>query len=229
MNNITIVMQFLKELEQHNNKEWFHSHKKEYEQAKTCFCELLERILIEVGKTDPSVDELEARRLLGRINRDTRFGADKSPYHTSFRAHISPCASAPIPCAYFINVQPCDNTIVGGGLFAHMFKDATSMIRQAIVDHPQEFIYIVENEIFKKHFTLLGLKLKKVPNGYDADSAISEYLKHKSWFIECHIEDKDLVDDDVFVHKAVELCAAMKPFNDFLNVALTDFKMPARP
>jgi hypothetical protein len=42
-----------------------------------------------------------------------------------------------------------------------------------------------------------------------------------------------MTDDEVsnataFIEKAVELFRIMKPFNDYLNKALKDFKMPTR-
>ena len=57
----------------------------------------------------------------------------------------------------------------------------------------------------------------------------AEYLKYKSWYLEAYIADEDILDGEGFIRKAGEICAVMKPFNDFLNRALADFKMPERP
>ena len=42
------------------------------------------------------------------------------------------------------------------------------------------------------------------------------------------ISDTDLMDAESFLEKAVELFRLMKPFNDYLNKALTEFQMPTR-
>ena len=40
--------------------------------------------------------------------------------------------------------------------------------------------------------------------------------------------DAEVRDTEGFVKKALEVFKAMKPFNDYLNKALKDFKMPTR-
>ena len=40
--------------------------------------------------------------------------------------------------------------------------------------------------------------------------------------------DEEVADSESFVKKSVEIFKAMKPFNDYLNTALKDFKMPTR-
>lgn len=51
---------------------------------------------------------------------------------------------------------------------------------------------------------------------------------NREWYLEYPIMDKDLFDITSFVPKAIEVFNTMKPFNDYLNKALTGFKMPAR-
>lgn len=229
MNEITTIMSFLKELEQNNNKEWFHAHKKEYQEAKDSFLFLLNEIMARLAQVDPYIEELDAKDLTFRLNRDTRFSNDKSPYSVSFKAHIGPKGKLPIPCGYFINIQPNDNTIIGGGIFADGFKEVTTNIRNAIVQHEEEFLSIIHEEAFKANYEVLGMKLKKVPKEYEGHEAIAEYLKHKSWFIEHHIEDQALCDNEAFLNQCVHLCLIMRDFNTFLNDAVKDFTFPKRP
>ena len=79
-----------------------------------------------------------------------------------------------------------------------------------------------------KYFTVQGTALKNVPAGYDNEHPQAEYLKFKSWYLECPIRDEELNDEDAFVAKATEIFRIMKPFNDYLNRALADFQMPTR-
>ena len=125
-------------------------------------------------------------------------------------------------------IKPGDQSFLGGGLFADMFKDATAMIRDYIVKNGEEWEKIIHDPEFEKYFSVQGTALKKVPAGYDKEHPQAEYLKFKSWYLEYPIKDEELVDSEIFSAKAAEVFRIMKPFNDYLNKALVDFQMPAR-
>ena len=125
-------------------------------------------------------------------------------------------------------IKPGGQSFLGGGLFADMFKDATAMVRDFIVQNGNEWENIIQEPSFVKHFTVQGNALKNVPAGYDKDHPQAEYLKYKSWYLEYPINDDALRDAELFVAKAAELFQIMKPFNDYLNKALAGFQMPSR-
>jgi uncharacterized protein (DUF2461 family) len=52
---------FLRDLKKHNNKEWFDSHRPDYEIAKTNFREFIEELIAGISKFDPAVKHLEAK------------------------------------------------------------------------------------------------------------------------------------------------------------------------
>ena len=56
----------------------------------------------------------------------------------------------------------------------------------------------------------------------------ARYLKFKSWYLEYPLSDDEVKDAEILLKRAVELFRIMKPFNDYLNRALTDFQMPTR-
>ena len=124
--------------------------------------------------------------------------------------------------------EPGGQSFLGGGLFTDMFKDATRMVRDYISEHGSEWEAIITAPTFQEHFTVGGSALKNVPAGYEKDHPQAEYLKYKSWYLEYPIQDKDLVDSNLFLAKAADIFRLMKPFNDYLNSALAGFKMPAR-
>lgn len=102
------------------------------------------------------------------------------------------------------------------------------MVRDYINSNSEEWDRIINDSEFRQYFTVKGTALKKVPAGYDQAHPQAEYLKFKSWYLEYPIKDDELQDGETFVEKAVHLFALMKPFNDYLNKALVDFKMPTR-
>ena len=70
--------------------------------------------------------------------------------------------------------------------------------------------------------------MKNAPRGYDTDHPQAEYLKNKNWYLEYFVADEQVADTDSFIGYAAQLFRFMKPFNDYLNIALKDFIMPSR-
>lgn len=226
MNN-RILLDYLAELSANNNREWYHAHKKENKEATAQFEELVQRLIYGIGTFDQSVLHNIPKELTFKLVRDTRFSHDKSPYNPSFRAHISSMGKLPVPVGYYVMIKPDGGTFLGGGLFADMFSSATGMVRDYIAAHPDEWNDIISAQEFNKYFTVKGTALKNVPAGYDKEHPQAEYLKYKSWYLEYFLSDEEVC-DEAFLQKSVEIFRAMKPFNDFLNKALKEFKMPER-
>lgn len=227
MNN-KIILDYLTDLTSNNNREWYHGHKKENKEATAVFEQLVQELIYGIGEFDPSVLHNVPKELTFKLVRDTRYSHDKSPYNPSFRAHISSMGKLPIPVGYYVMIKPNGGTFLGGGLFADMFSNATAMVRDYIVEHPDEWQGIISDAEFKKYFTVKGTALKNVPSGYDKEHPQAEYLKYKSWYLEYFMSDEVVRDSEGFLKKSVEIFKAMKPFNDYLNKALKGFKMPAR-
>lgn len=226
--NTQLIIDYLSALSMNNNREWYHANKDNYKKAAAEFEELLQALILEIGKFDGSILHNNPKDLTFKIVRDTRFSHDKSPYNPAFRAHISSKGKLPVPVGYYLMIKPNNQSFLGGGLFADMFKDATAMIRDYIVRNGEEWEKIIHEPEFKKYFLVQGTALKKVPAGYDKEHPQAEYLKLKSWYLEYTLKDKELNNAEIFVEKAAELFRIMKPFNDYLNKALADFQMPAR-
>lgn len=221
------IMNYLSLLEQNNNQAWFHEHKAQYQEANGQFELLIAELMTELRKTDETIPFVSPRELTFKLQRDTRFSHDKSPYNTSFRAHIGPSGKLPIPVGHYIMIRPGNRSFLGGGLFADMFKDATQRVRDYIAEHGEEWMDILSRDAFTKHFTVQGTSLKKVPQGYDPNHPQAEYLKNKSWYLEYAIPD-DVICKDGFVAYAADVFIQMRAFNAFLNRALDGYQMPSR-
>ncbi|MDE6965615.1 MAG: DUF2461 domain-containing protein [Clostridiales bacterium] len=226
--NTQTIMDYLTALAANNDREWYHAHKADYKAANALFEQLVQELIYGIGTFDNSVLHNVPKELTFKLVRDTRFSHDKSPYNPSFRAHISSQGKLPIPVGYYIMLKPNGGTFLGGGLFADMFANATAMVRDYISAHPDEWNDIITDAAFNKYFTVKGTALKNVPAGYDKNNPQAEYLKFKSWYVEYFIPDEDACDGEKLIQTSLEVFKAMKPFNDYLNKALKDFKMPAR-
>lgn len=226
--NIRLIIDYLSALSMNNNREWYHANKEDYKKANAEFEELLQALMLEIGKFDSSILHNNPKDLTFKIVRDTRFSHDKSPYNPAFRTHISSKGKLPVPVGYYLMIKPDNQSFLGGGLFADMFKDATTMIWDYIVQNGEEWEKIIHEPNFKKYFTVQGTALKNVPVGYEKEHPQAQYLKFKSWYVEYPLNDEELNDAKAFLEKAAKLFKIMKPFNDYLNKALVDFQMPTR-
>jgi uncharacterized protein (TIGR02453 family) len=226
--NIGKILLFLSDLEKNNTREWYHAHKVEYQEANAEFELLIAELIMNIGVTDSSILHNHPKELTFKIMRDTRFSKDKSPYNPSFRAHISSHGKLPVPVGYYISIRPDNRTFIGGGLFASVLKDATTMIRDYIVTHGADFQQIISDKSFKDNFVVMGEALKNIPKGYDKEHPQAQYLKNKSWYLEYYVSDALFTNSEQFVKEATEKYVLMQPFNTFLNKALDGFKMPTR-
>lgn len=222
------ILDYLSGLAANNNREWYHAHKAEYREANAQFESLLQDLIFKIGERDGSILHNAPGDLTFKLVRDTRFSHDKSPYNPAFRAHIAARGKLPVPVGYYLMIKPGGQSFLGGGLFADMFKDATSLVREYIYKHAEEFNRIIREPSFTEYFEVKGTSLKNVPKEYPADCAAAKYLKYKSWYVEYPIEDGVFQDLPALVDFASERFLQMKPFNDFMNRALAGFTMPAR-
>lgn len=225
--NMNIILDYLNALDQNNNRDWYHAHKAEREVANAEFEALLWALITELRKSDRNIPLLNPKELTFKLARDTRFSKDKSPYNPAFRAHIGPSGKLPIPVGYYLMLAPGSRSFLGGGLFADMWKDATSMVRDYIASHGDEWEKIIMAPAFTEYFAVKGTALKKVPQGYDPNHPQGESLKNKSWFLEFPLSCEHLTSEN-FGMFAVDIFTKMQDFNGFLNKALVNFQMPAR-
>lgn len=225
--SLQTVVDYLTALEQNNQREWYHANKIWYQEANQEFERLVSTLMEGLRQTDPAIPVVNPKELTFKLNRDTRFSHDKSPYLPAFRAHIGPKGKLPIPVGYYLQLRPGGRSFLGGGLFADMFREATSMVRDYIASHGDTWQTIVSELDCMKCVTVGGSALKNVPRGYDPQHPQGEYLKQKSWYLEVPISDQELLEEG-FPDRAVTMFKAMQPFNGFLNQALEGFTMPTR-
>ena len=67
------ILNFLRQLTAHNNREWYNEVKAEFEH-------MGEELIVRISEFDPDVRFMKAKDCIFRIYRDTRFSIDKTPY-----------------------------------------------------------------------------------------------------------------------------------------------------
>lgn len=226
--NTRLILTYLTELSENNERAWYHAHKKAYQEALAAFDSLLRALISKIRAFDSDIPSHKPRELTFRLARDTRFSRDKSPYLPAFRAHIAPKGKLPVPVGYYLMIRPGDQSFLGGGLFSDQFADATARVRDYLDQHGEQWEKIITAPAFQAHFTVKGAALKRTPSAYRPDHPQAAYLKHKSWYLSYPLTDAQLMDDEAFLEQAAAIFKQMKPFNDYLNQALAGFQMPKR-
>lgn len=212
-----IVLDFLSELKENNNRDWFQLNKDKYEEAKTEMTNIIKRLIEEVPSFDPSVGHLEPKDCLFRIYRDVRFSKDKEPYKTNMGGFLSMGGRNSGNAGYYLHLEP-GNSFVGGGIYMPGPKKLKA-IRDEISYSGEELISLQEARNFKRHFSKIeGDSLVRPPKGYDPNSRYIDLLKMKSFTVFKQLDDVILARPN-FVDHVVPVFKAMRPFNTFLNNA----------
>jgi len=218
----SVVIDFLKELSENNNREWFADNRASYEEAKAAFEEVTARLIGYIAKTDKQIAGLQPKECIFRIYRDIRFSKDKTPYKSHFDAFIAKKGGRKSHHAgYYIHVMP-GKSLLGGGVYAPI-PQVLNSIRREIYNFPDEFKGIINNPEFKMLFgELFDDKLKKTPRGFPKDFVNAELLKYKSYIVAHHLTDSELL-SRAMSEKFRILIKILYPLNMYINRAV-DFK-----
>lgn len=213
------TVDFLKKLKKNNSKEWFDNNRTKYLAAKENYFDFVTEILQTLKSIDPTLQDIQPKNCVFRINRDVRFSANKNPYKTNFGASFSK-GGKKIACAgYYFHLEP-GACFIGGGYWMPMADDLNK-IRQEIDYSFDEFKNIIQQKAFKNAFVTLDNKEKLIrpPKGYEKDNPALEYLKLKNFIVMTRIEDNELLEKDL-IPKVISHFKVMKPLVDFLNRAI---------
>lgn len=217
--NLSNPLEFLSALSSNNTKEWMDDNKSWYQSCRKEFIAFVDELLTNMQVFEPAVQGLEAKKCIFRINRDVRFSKDKSPYKTNFGVAISEGGKQSDNPAYYFHLQPNEN-FVGGGIYMPQ-AEILKKIRQEVDYNPEELKRIVSQSDFKTMFgEIRGEKLKTVPKGYPKDHPNIEFLKLKSFTVINQMDDS-LVKSDGLLDVVLSHFQTMKPFNDYLSVAVS--------
>lgn len=210
------TLQFLKDLAANNNREWFGEHKDRYHLAQQDVSDFVESLIEEIGKFDEDILKIDPKKSLFRIYRDVRFSVDKSPYKTNFGAALAQ-KLAGRKAGYYLHIEP-GKSFLAGGLYCPQ-PGELKVIRKEISANAQEFKAIIENTTFRNNFRGLSVenKLKRVPNDYEKEDPMAEYLKLKSFTVSHPVSDEQLLKPSAAADFA-KIFKSLKPLNDFLEL-----------
>lgn len=180
------AFEFLRELEQNNEKDWWEANKDRYltqirEPALDFIADFGDRLQ---GISPHFVADTRVNGgSLMRPYRDMRFSKDKTPYKTNvgiqFRHAQGKDVHAP---GFYLHLEPGEN-FAGVGLWTPEPKVA-KQIRQAISDQPERWSEVAHGDDFASVWSIGGHdedRLKRVPKELDPDHPHPDDLRLKSF------------------------------------------------
>ena len=199
------AIQFLVDLAENNNREWFQPRKSEYERLLKQPLEAFIAALAERFRDRRIPLLADPVRSPFRIYRDVRFSKDKSPYKTAASASFpwiegeqwdgSHSGEGGNPGGYF-HMEP-GQVYVGGGMW-HPPSAKLAAFRRAVADDPAGLRRVLDDPAFKGRFgSVSGDKLKRVPPGFPPDHPEAELLKHKDITFGERLADADVMSPDL--------------------------------
>jgi len=215
------VLQFLQELSDNNNREWFNENRKRYEESREKILFLTDIFINEIRKFDPEIPLMSPKDCIFRIFRDVRFSKDKRPYKTNFGSFIAKGGRKSEYAGYYFHIEP-GGSFIGGGIYMPQ-AGPLKAIRNHIEEHPDEFLAIINDPNFKAFFPeMMDHKLKTAPRGVDKNHPYIDLLRYKSFAFSSPVKKEILLSGN-YVETCVNAYRELHKVNAFLNEALNDF------
>jgi uncharacterized protein (TIGR02453 family) len=172
---------FFRGLKRNNNRQWFETHRDIYEShvlaPAKAFVVAMGRRLREISPDIVAIPKIN--KSIFRLNRDTRFSRDKSPYKPNLGLYFwegpRPRMESP---GFYVHLEP-PVFLLGAGYY--MFPDwLLERFRRAVL-HPErgkELAAILDKISKTTDFEPGGKHYKRVPAGYDASHPNAPLLLH---------------------------------------------------
>ncbi|MBK8704364.1 MAG: DUF2461 domain-containing protein [Saprospiraceae bacterium] len=214
------ALDFLRDLSDNNNKDWFASHKSRFEKdLKKPFEQWIGELIQAFYAIDPAI-MIKPQDAIFRIYRDTRFSQDKRPYKEHVAAVISPYGRKQMEYPGFYVHLESGMLMLGGGAY-FLEKPALEKVRRHIMAEPDKFRRLVQSpEFVEKYGELRGERNKILPVEFrDAEKEIP-LIANKQFYYMAEIPAEKAIAPDS-VQMVTTYFQAARQFNDFLVEALT--------
>ncbi len=174
--------QFLAELEENNNRQWFDNNRSRYENnILTPLRHLVEDLAECMITIDDSIEVSPAvNKTISRIFRDIRFSRDKRPFRSNMwitfksgNSRISQCAG------FYMEINP-EGYQYGCGFYSAT-SDQMKNIRRKIRNNPDCFKNIIKAIDRDGRFELCGNEYKRPPSG-EIIPGLENWFRYKSFY-----------------------------------------------
>jgi uncharacterized protein (TIGR02453 family) len=212
------TIRFLRDLRANNRKDWFDAHRGDYE---TYWVAPAKAFVVAAGELlAPLAPEIQAEpRVLGsifRINRDTRFARDASPYKDHLDFWFWEGERRRAVSGFFARLTP---EVVGIGAGCHgLDPEGLARFRRAVAD-PATGAELagVAGRLEAAGYELGGAALKRPPAGFDGDGPAGRFLLHKALFVHHDEPADERVHTGAILAMCMERWSALAPLHRWLT------------
>lgn len=208
------VLEFFKNLEKNNNRDWFNEHKIEFKKiesdVKKTYASLFNML-----KTHDDVDQFK----MFRIYRDVRFSKNKLPYKTHFGGTFHR-KKPELRGGYYLHIAPNNESFIATGFWEPNANDLQRMRKEFEMD-ATEMRNIINEKSFKSVWgELAGDELKTAPRDFDKDHPAIDLIKKKQYIFVKKYTDKEVLSDDFLEHVNASF-KVIRPYFDYMSEVLT--------
>lgn len=209
---------FWKALAKNNSTRWFDQNRKTYEtEVKRPFEAFTREMIERIGAVDPEV-RIAPKDAISRINRDTRFSNDKSPYNLHLSAAISKFGRANREYPGILFRLSHTGVEIFGGVYAPE-PSTLAAIRALIAKNGMALTKAVTSKPFVQHFSQLrGEVMKRVPPDLQAAVAKDPRIGGKQFYYQAELP-AGLVTSADLCDVLMTHWRAARPVNQFLQRA----------
>ncbi|MGI9175373.1 MAG: DUF2461 domain-containing protein [Rhodothermales bacterium] len=205
---------FLKDLAQHNERDWFKPRKETF----TDEVQWPLRCLVADAARQATHHDLsfsgDPKRSLFRIYRDTRFSKNKQPYKTHASAVLSRTGRRKEPGGLYLHIEPGHCFLAAG--FWKLETPVLRRWRSRIAGEPAAFLDV------RQRLEATGLtletreSLKRMPRGFEdyAETDVAEVLRWKSFTTSRSFPDSALKTPD-FTADVVQMMQDVLPLMEY--------------
>jgi uncharacterized protein (TIGR02453 family) len=211
---------FLQGLARNNSRDWFHAHKREYEDhVRRPFNDFVAYIIDRVSLIDSTI-EIRPKDAVFRIARDIRFSQDKTPYKTHMAAIISREGRRDTqwPALYFH--FGADVVGIGGGIY-EPDKGNLLKIRRAIKRDGSTFVRALNGKRFKDLYgALQGEKNVRLPKEFASEVERYPFIANRQFYYFAEYDDPRIVLRKDLADLVMRHYGAGQKVNEFLARAV---------
>ncbi|MEM9189318.1 MAG: DUF2461 domain-containing protein [Myxococcota bacterium] len=209
---------FLKDIGNNNDRDWFQAHRQDYEDF---YLEPAKAFVEAVGKGLEKLapDVVADPRINGsifRINRDTRFSKDKTPYkdHLSLWFWDGPDKKS-APSGFYLRLTAKEWHIGVGtiGFEGPRLRRYREVLQE---ETPLKELTSAVKKIEKGDYEVKGEHYKRVPRGFDADGPAARFAKHNGLYVMSNGPLPKEVHDKTFVKTCLGLWRPLLPLHRWL-------------
>ncbi len=213
---------FLRELERNNESEWFAANRERFEESvRAPSLAFVRAVAPGLARHCPPLvaNDSRGRGSMLRMNRDTRFSANKHPYHTSVVLRF-PHRGADVRTAPSATLRLTSRTVVlsagvrpGGG-------HTLGLLRAAIDADRDGWAAVRSDSALRAAFgDLAPPELVRVPRGWPPEHPFADDLRRKAFHVVAELQPT-ASHEAAFVSQAVAAWASAAPLLRFVSSAL---------